>query len=52
MPSPYPTLDQYVFSTAMEASPHPEVTLVRDSHADAVALDEKRSLANRFWQHG
>lgn len=33
--SPYPTLDQYVFSTTMEASPDEEVTLVSE---DAVGL--------------
>jgi dihydrofolate reductase len=35
--SPYPTLDQYVVSTTMTASPDPEVTLVRDSVVDAVS---------------
>jgi len=34
--SPYPTLDQYVFSSTMSASPHEDVTLVRDRAADVV----------------
>ena len=34
--SPYPTLDQYVFSRAMTESPDPAVALVRDDAVDAV----------------
>jgi len=36
IPSPYPTLDQYVFSTTMSAQPHEAVTLVRDRATDVV----------------
>jgi dihydrofolate reductase len=34
--SPYPTLDQYVFSRSMARSPDPAVTLVRDDAVGAV----------------
>lgn len=34
--SPYPTLDQYVFSGSMTTSAHPDVTLVRDEAVDFV----------------
>lgn len=34
--SPYPTLDQYVFSTTMEESPDEEVTLVSEDAAGLI----------------
>ena len=40
--SPYPTLDQYVFSSSMTESPHPDVTLIRDRAVELVrGLREK-----------
>jgi dihydrofolate reductase len=35
--SPYPTLDQYVFSRTMESSPDPAVTLISKDAAETVA---------------
>ena len=49
--SPYPTLDQYVVSTTMAASPHPDVTLVGDSVVDAVS-DLKRGPGKAIWLCG
>jgi len=49
--SPYPTLDQYVFSTTMTASPHPDVTLVRDSVVNAVTA-LKRGPGKAIWLCG
>ena len=49
--SPYPTLDQYVFSTKMDTAPHPDVTLVRDSATDAVAR-LKRDTGKAIWLCG
>ena len=34
--SPYPTLDQYVFSSTLSSSPHEAVTLVRDGATELV----------------
>jgi dihydrofolate reductase len=49
--SPYPTLDQYLFSTTMTASPDPAVTLVRDSVVDAVS-HLKRGPGKSIWLCG
>lgn len=40
--SPYPTLDQHVFSRSMEASPDPAVTLVTTDAAGAVGHLKRR----------
>ena len=49
--SPYPTLDQYVFSTTMDRSPHADVTLVRTSATDAVR-ELKRERGKAIWLCG
>jgi len=46
--NPYPTLDQYVFSRSMAASPDPAVTLVSDDAADFVA-DLKEQDGAAIW---
>lgn len=46
--SPYPTLDQYLFSRTLAASPDPTVTLVGGSAAAAVA-DLKGSHGKDIW---
>ena len=51
IPSPYPTLDQYVFSGTMTSSPHADVTLLRDSVVDAVAR-LKRQAGKGIWLCG
>ena len=49
--SPYPTLDQHVFSSTMTESPHADVALVRDSVVDAVAR-LKREPGKAIWPCG
>jgi dihydrofolate reductase len=49
--SPYPTLAQYVFSTTMAASPHPDVMLVRGSAVDVVGRLE-REPGKAIWLCG
>ena len=49
--SPYPTLDQYVVSRTMSRSPHPDVTLVTGSAADAVSR-LKRDSGKAIWLCG
>ena len=41
--SPYPTLDQYVFSSTMSSPPHQAVTLVRDRATDVVSALKSES---------
>ncbi len=49
--SPYPTLDQYVFSRTMPETPHQDVALVRDDVRDVVpAL--KRQDGKAIWLCG
>lgn len=49
--SPYPTLDQYVFSRSMTESPDPQVTLVRDNAVDVVR-DLKQQPGKAIWLCG
>jgi len=49
--SPYPTLDQYVFSTTMEGSPDPDVTLV-SSHAADFVSELKTQPGKAIWLCG
>jgi dihydrofolate reductase len=49
--SPYPTLDQYVFSTTMTESPDPDVTLVLGDPAEAVSR-LKRQDGKAVWLCG
>ena len=49
--SPYPTLDQYVFSTTMEESPHPDVTVVSDAAANFVS-ELKKEPGKSIWLCG
>ena len=49
--SPYPTLDQYVFSSTMKESPDPDVTLVSRGAADFVAA-LKQEPGKAIWLCG
>ena len=49
--SPYPSLEQYVFSRTIEESPDPAVTLVRDDAADRVGR-LKREEGEDIWLCG
>ena len=49
--SPYPTLDQYVFSTTLGSSPDPSITLVSEDAASFVA-DLKAADGGDVWLCG
>lgn len=49
--SPYPTLDQYIFSTTMEESPDEEVTLVSEEAA-GLARELKDESGKDIWLAG
>jgi len=49
--SPYPTLDQYVFSRSMRESPHEDVTLVEDD-ARSFVPTLKQQDGNAIWLCG
>ena len=49
--SPYPTLDQYVFSSTLEESPHPDVTVVSGGAASFVS-ELKKEAGKAIWLCG